>query len=469
MKRITWNKWSRRAASGLLGAALLLGSVLPLRANEAAAPVPAISPWSVSILHEGEKYGIFPLSWYDDGTFQQPIAQDKFQSLLDATASKLDALGFSKQTKHASERPAADAILTRDTVLRSIYGVLTRYELPESFEIGRNDPIGYLQQQGIVNGTEYGLELDRPCTVEQAAVFASRLVRYAYETAGKGANGLFWKVTKGGNTLYLLGSIHLGIPDMYPLHKRVTDAFESSDALWVEANLLSSDREAMNYFMTLTTYDDGTTLKDHVAPETYAKLQSVAEKLNLPPQSFDALKPWVISGNLSLTTLMAKPEDIAQATNSGVDLYFTLRAMFAGKPVHELEGVKLQGDLLSSVPPEQQEKELNQLLDSILNPNASEPDPAVQFKNWQLLWAKGDAEGFTKAYSESLQLAQNSGTAQRLLGERDRNMANKLSELLEQDGSSTYFIVVGAAHFTVKDMVIDKLKQKGYDVRFVQE
>ncbi|RKN74965.1 TraB/GumN family protein [Paenibacillus ginsengarvi] len=466
MERSIWKKWGRHVVSGMLGTAILLGNVLPARASDAPVTTPAISPWSVATLHEGEKYGIFPLEWYYDGTFQQPITAGKFLTLTEATAAKLDKLGLNKKEKPTA--PAAETTLTREAVLKSLYGILTQFELPSSFEIDAAAPVAYLQSKGIVQGTASGLELDKPCTVEQAAVLASRLVQYAYETADGGAKGLMWKVTEGGNTLYLLGSIHLGIPEMYPLHRSVTDAFEASDDLWVEANLLTDDQEALAYFAKLTMYSDGTTLKDHLSADTYEKLQKVMTKLGMPAQSFDALKPWVVSNSLSLTTLMEKPEDLAQATNAGVDLFLTQIAMMSGKPVRELEGMKLQGDILSGTPEEQQARELDTMLDSMLNPDAAAADNAVQFKNWQLLWAKGDLAGFAKSYSASLQQEQNNGLTQRLLGERDQNMAIKLTELLEAQGSSTHFIVVGAAHLAIKDMVIDKLKQKGYDVQFVE-
>lgn len=455
-------------AGGVLGIATILSGILPVRADEAQsqapAAAPAISPWSVQTLLEGEKYGIFPLSWYYDGTFQQPIGPDKFRSLIQATAAKLDALELPKKASAPSAEKTES--ITRETVLRSLYDTLTRYDLPETFGIGKDSPIDYLQKKGIVEGTDRGLELETPSTVEQAAVLASRLVEYAYETADAGAKGLLWKVTKGNNTLYMLGSIHLGIPDMYPMRESVKDAFESADALFVEANLASGDPADMAYFQQQTMYDDGTTLKDHVSAQTYEKLQQAAGKLNLPVQAFDAYKPWAVTNNLSLFTLMDSPEDITQAATLGVDMYFLHKAILTGKPIQELEGVKFQGDLLSNVPPEEQEKELNQLLDTIVTPAADAPNPAKQFKQWQLLWADGDLDGFTKSYSESLQSVPN-GSMQRLLGERDKNMAKKLSDLLEKEGEATYFVVVGAAHYATKGMVIDLLKQQGYDVQFV--
>jgi uncharacterized protein YbaP (TraB family) len=41
--------------------------------------------------------------------------------------------------------------------------------------------------------------------------------------------GLFWKATSGANTIYLLGSIHLGSKDMYPLPREFEDAFAASN------------------------------------------------------------------------------------------------------------------------------------------------------------------------------------------------------------------------------------------------
>ena len=43
-----------------------------------------------------------------------------------------------------------------------------------------------------------------------------------------------WKFTSAGNSVYLLGSIHAGSPDMYPLPKPVEDAFAASSVLLVE-------------------------------------------------------------------------------------------------------------------------------------------------------------------------------------------------------------------------------------------
>ena len=51
-----------------------------------------------------------------------------------------------------------------------------------------------------------------------------------------------------------------------------------------------------------------------------------------------------------------------------------------------------------------------------------------------------------------------------LLGERDINMAEKISSLLESEEKGTSFIVVGAGHFLTEESILYHLEQKGYKV-----
>lgn len=457
-----WHKLSRWATAGALSLTMVAGSVLPAHAASPApeAPVPTLSPWSVKTLHEGEKYGIYPLNWYYGGSFQKQITAGNFKSLMNATAKKLDQLGFKK--KEASLSFPVGQTITRETVITSLHKLLSNYELPETAGLASEAPVDFMKENGIVQGTKAGLQLDQPCTAEQAAVMASRLVEFAYDTAGKGAEGLMWKVTNGNNTLYLLGSIHLGNTDMYPMHKSIREAFEASDDLWVEVDIVNGD---MSYFTEKMVYSDGTKVKDHVSADTYEKLQKVLKKLQLPAETFDGYKPFAISSTLSTFSVLDNPAETELASVTGVDRYFLGKALLSGKPIHELEGIKLQADLFANVPAEEQEKELNMMLDGLLS-DQGQGDAAEQLKEMQQAWIRGDAEGLTKNLSDS-DLTQSEGN-RRLFGERDKNMAKKLVELLEQKGEHTSFVVVGAGHYVIKGMVVDLLKEKGYNVEFMQ-
>ena len=48
-----------------------------------------------------------------------------------------------------------------------------------------------------------------------------------------------WKVSSETNSIYLLGSIHLATPELYPLDSCIEDAFALADNLVVEVDLSS--------------------------------------------------------------------------------------------------------------------------------------------------------------------------------------------------------------------------------------
>lgn len=261
----------------------------------------------------------------------------------------------------------------------------------------------------------------------------------------------------------MFGSIHAGITDMYPMHKSVRDAYNTSDELWVEADIVAGD---MDYYAQTMLYKEGTSLKDSVSADTYAKLQKVLTKLEIPAETFDVYKPFAISSTLSSLYTYGTFEESQMAQFHGVDRYFLTSALLSAKPVHELEGIKFQADLFASVPAEKQEKELNALLDAFLS-DTDRDEAGEQLKQMQLAWVKGDQAGLLKVLTTPEGSAE-SDTNKLLFGDRDKKMAIKLAELLEREGENTSFVVVGAGHYVQKGLVIDLLKEKGYTVEAMQ-
>lgn len=458
------NNWLRKIKKGV-ALSLILGStsistMVQLSAYETQEP--QMSPWSIGTLNEGEKYGIYPMSWYS-GNFKESISQDKLRVLLENVGQKLSELELERDAFFTPIGYEKDG--TRGSVVIGLYNSLAAYKLPEELEKSKGNAAEYLQKRKILNGTNKGLELDKPCTVEQAAVLASRVIEDTYKVAEAGAKGFMWQVSKGENTLYLLGSIHIGETDLYPLHPVVKEAFEKSDKLIVEADILGAE-EDMEAFTKASRYTDGTSLQDHISEETYEKCLEVFGQYGLPLDLYKQFKPWGISNNLQvLTSSKAHSlEEGAEATNLGIDKYFLTRAKLAGKPVGELEGLLYQADLFNSMSPEIHEKHLNDILDDILDISPKEPsDPGQTLKMWLKQWYRADIDGFESTYAAIVE-AEKSEYKQVLFGKRDQNMADKLAALLEKDDGATYFVVVGAGHLVMEEAVIDLLKSQGYAV-----
>lgn len=459
MKKDWVSKIRKSIALGLVVGTTMVSTIVPVLGNEVAQP--QISQWSIGTLNEGEKYGIYPIGWYTD-KFQEGITEDKLNILLTNLESKISELELEKDKAFIPVDYQKDG--TRGSVLTALYNCVASYTLPVELESNKGDAAAYMQTRSILNGTNKGLELEEVCTLEQATVFASKLVEDTYNASGAGAKGLVWEVKHEGNTIYLLGSIHVGDTSLYPMHKEVKDAFKKSDVLVVEANALN--QQGVEELMRIGKYADGTKLQDNVSEEIYAKCVEFLEKMGLPTDVYDDFKPWIISNELSVMMMADADslEDSAMASLCGIDMYFLTSGMVTGKPVAELESMSYQANLFNDMSAELQEEQLSQALDAVLDPDSQvASESAETLSLWFEQWHAGDIDGFTSSF-----LSENEETKsefeEMLFGKRDQDMADKLAQMLEKDGETTYFVVIGAGHLVQKDTVRDQLENKGYVV-----
>lgn len=409
----------------LLVAMMMLITIIPIWAEEIEeVEVIDISPWAVSTLNEAERYGIYPTEWYYNN-FRAEISQERLETLMNGTADKIAALGLKEKEKFDLAPYKGDS--TRGDIIIRLYNILAKYELP----VGES-PVEYMQERGILKGTPEGLELDKICTTEDAVVLSSRLIEDTYNFLKAGAKGLAWKVEYRDKVIYFLGSIHVGDSVLYPIDQRLKQAFNESDALIVEANLFDQ-QGGIEYFIEKATYQDDTTLKDHISQETYEKVSKVFETYSVQEEDYGQFKPWSIANNLTMITA-TDSEDIQQGVkfaNLGIDMYFLSNAVISKKPIYELEGIKYQVDLFDGLSDEFQENYLNSILDSILEPKTIEVSNSSKLLNeWLVQWKNGDIEGFSNSLSEANKETENEFSTM-LFGKRDKDMANKIVEILE--------------------------------------
>ena len=115
-----------------------------------------------------------------------------------------------------------------------------------------------------------------------------------------GGKMMFWKVSDEDSSVYLLGSMHFGKAEFYPMPDVIEDAYESSDMLGVEIDMLSMDSEALQLSMLQNmAYTDGTNLIDHISPETLELLTVYLKEKGLTIDSFKTMKPGIITVSIS--------------------------------------------------------------------------------------------------------------------------------------------------------------------------
>ncbi|AWB43275.1 polysaccharide biosynthesis protein GumN [Paenibacillus sp. CAA11] len=282
---------------------------------------------------------------------------------------------------------------------------------------------------------------------------ATRTVYLVSKATGtkQAARGFMWEVKNNGNTVYLVGSMHIADDSFYPLRSEIEDAFAEADYLGVEIDLSkAAGEEQQNLITKLGTYQDGTTLKDHVSEETYAKVGEILKKSGVKPDALDTYKPWVVETTISSLKSMKAGYEAGQ----GIDLYFIQKAIERKVPVVELESYASQLGMFDSFSKELQEKNLNTTLD-----NFDVLDEGVD--QMADMWKSGDEKALLELTNS---MAGDEEYNKAMLIDRNIGMADKIDGFLKSDKKVEYFVVVGAAHYLGEHGVIKLLEDKGYTV-----
>jgi hypothetical protein len=277
-----------------------------------------------------------------------------------------------------------------------------------------------------------------------AFVFVVTIGAGAAEPAATGKRLFLWRIQSTNSTVYLLGSIHVAKPKMYPLDPRIENAFQESSTLVVEADA-SPDKVlglAMQ-MMARVSYPPEDGLDKHISKELFETIQARMATNGIPPEMVKGMKPWFIAMTLTLTEL----GDLGIDPQQGIDLHFLREAK--GKPIIELEGAEAQFTLLDGFTDKEQEDFLKYTLKDNENIAKSVDDMIAA-------WSDGDAKKLDDLLMQSVKDSpEMQALFARFFDDRNKKMAAKIEELLKTD--KTYFVVVGAGHFVGKNGLLQLL------------
>jgi len=264
------------------------------------------------------------------------------------------------------------------------------------------------------------------------------------------SRGFMWKVEKDGNTVYMLGSIHVANEAMYPLRDEIMDAFIEADHLAVEIDF-ASEGDISEFIGSIITYKDGTTLRNHVSAETYEYVVDILTAYELPSDSLDQVKPWFAS--LMLDDLRRDESEFK--SELGIDQYFMDLAAKSKLPVIGLESSESQLNMFNNFSDRIQEE---MLLGSIAG-FYIEDEPVADLSD---MWIEGDLDMLTAMAVQTQK--SDAEYYKAMLQDRNVLMAEKIDAFLKGGKNETYFVVVGALHMAGEHGLVTLLEQKGYTV-----
>ncbi len=261
---------------------------------------------------------------------------------------------------------------------------------------------------------------------------------------------LSWEALEpeSGAPVYLLGSIHIGTPDMGKLHPAIHEAYERSSELVVEVDL-NRNRDAMAAIYAKRAYlPPGERLPDRVSAETWTRLRAWLAERGLETEPYTRLKPWAVMLRLAGMQF----EDSGFPTRYGVDRRFLSNA--GPRPIVALESYELQLDLYDGFPDDVQEMMLRDFL---------EPEDPYQTQALVDAWRQGDERTFVRLLFPEADRWE--VYRERFFYERNENMARRITELA-RDGRSR-FVVLGVGHMVGPRGIPALLSEHGFEVRRV--
>ena len=281
------------------------------------------------------------------------------------------------------------------------------------------------------------------------------------QPAGSEITPALWKAeNSAGNSVYLMGSLHMGDDAVNYMPDYINNAFNECTALAVEADIDSilADQTKLQALAPKIVYSDGTTIKDHISETTYNGVVELLKNSNAYQQVYDYYTIFMWQSIVPSVIPVATTLNI----QNGVDLTMLKRAKNDGKQILEVESIEFQIDMFNSF----SDGLSDAILAEYLNPNYGQA-MSVYLSQLYTMWKNGTVDEslvltgtFLDPNSVNYEYVQE--YYNKLLKERNIGMARTIEGYI--DGGQKVFVLVGAFHYVGQDGIISLLQRDGYTV-----
>ncbi len=284
---------------------------------------------------------------------------------------------------------------------------------------------------------------------------------FAAPTAANAGRHPLWKVSRGTNSIFLLGSIHVLRKTDYPLPNVIESAFSNAPVAAFEADIDEMQNPAVAIQMlTKCMLPEGETLADRLSPELYKaftnKVNEVSKSLtNQASESAVALMmiDRFTPGMAATTLATVQLEKLHLDPKYGLDKQLFDRAKKDGKKTVALETVEFQMDLFTQLSREEGELFMKTAL-------ADMDKLETELPEFIQAWKSGDPTQLEKLLDEATEQAP--GLYKRLISDRNGRWVPKIEDLMKENKNA--IVIVGTGHLVGKDNVVQLLEKKGYKI-----
>ncbi len=322
-----------------------------------------------------------------------------------------------------------------------------------------------IERSYVIDSITYQLRYKLDQSVVLSSLTSFETITGEPEKSDAFCTPLLYKVTGSeGQTMWLMGTIHAGDSRTGDLPDTITDALSVSDALAVEFDpqafetAVNQDPALLAQLTKTYYYADGTTVRDHISPDLYEKLQPLMQAMGLSSDAarFRTILLWDLVGEYYLR------QGYTIQPNRGADLQLITLAKAQEKPILELESGLGQMQMLSSLSDALQEALLKDTLDAGLLTYCAETARLYD------LWCQGDEKALTEAvFASRLEdEALYAEYVKAMYTDRNAKMLEAATGYL--NGEQTVFYAVGIAHVLGENGLVAQLQAAGYSVEAVK-
>lgn len=265
------------------------------------------------------------------------------------------------------------------------------------------------------------------------------------------ADSPVWRIDKGGNHLFIGGTIHLLSASDYPLPSAFQRTYKQAAKIVLEADIQKMQRpDYQQNLLRQLSYLHGQKLTEVLSPATFQSLQSYCASNGIALEAMLGFKPGMIVMVLTLSELKRLGQ-----TGTGVDEFFLKMAVKDQKPLGYLETVEQQLAFISDMGAGQEDDLIRYTLDEM------EQLPGM-LQSIKTAWRQGDLDQLEKISATPFK-QEFPAIHDAILDARNNDWMPQIESMFLS--REVEFILVGALHLAGESGLIAQLQQRGYRVK----
>lgn len=268
------------------------------------------------------------------------------------------------------------------------------------------------------------------------------------------AKPFLWELSKGGKTVTLFGSLHVGKNDFFPLPELVLKRYDDAKVLAVEADITVPETQQACIKLGVTTEK-----LDSVLPaEDYAALVNYAKASGLPEGALQNRKLWL----LNLVVVGVELGQLGVDFSRGLDVVFLRDAKKDKKRIAEVEGGQRQCGALAAATNSEAAASMARFLATVReNKMEKRLDEMVD------AYRAGDATTMARVVNEEFgSTPEGLSARKRVFDDRHPAMADAIDGYFKQ--ADKHFVVIGVGHMVGENNLLEALAKKGVTVKRVE-